>query len=128
MMKPPSKSERRAPPKGPCDEYAVPSSSPWIPGLVGNVSSLGATHLKFEHFSGNIFNVSSYFAISADRSPDGQSFMIPGYAPKDGSVVEFVTGGRGGFSWSGIWGGDKPPTGRSVKERAEVWFDRVREL
>lgn len=34
-----------------------------------------------------------------------------------------------GFAWNGIWGEgsdvEELPEGKSVQERAEVWFDRV---
>ncbi|KAJ7096105.1 beta-lactamase/transpeptidase-like protein [Mycena epipterygia] len=106
---------------GSCTEIAsqLPGViDPGVPTLVAKWDTLATNYIQLSHYSGNKFNVTPL-----------QSYvrMSPPWVWKMPRMeAEFeMDGGDVGFAISGIWGegaGVAPPEGRTVQERAEVWF------
>ncbi|KAG6819429.1 hypothetical protein H0H93_011956 [Arthromyces matolae] len=100
---------------------------PGIPTFITKWDSPWASHLKFRHFDGNLFNVSTLLSVPSVDPQDAGKFWT--YTPGFSSPAEFVINGSHiGFGLSGVWGaGISVPdlVGATPKERAEVWFDRV---
>lgn len=61
--------------------------------------------------------------------PSQPYFATSGRVSDTGSFAELMVEGRNtGFGISGLWGagaGVPDPEGKTVRERAEVWFDKV---
>ncbi|KAE9393924.1 beta-lactamase/transpeptidase-like protein [Gymnopus androsaceus JB14] len=101
---------------------------------------LTLTHMRFQHFSGNLFNVSFFASLPL---VDSESFRLNGAeiakywvyppSPDTSIVIEFTQSSDEntivGFGFTGdFWGagaGVEAPVGQTVKERAEVWYDRI---
>lgn len=106
---------------GSCTEIAsqLPGViDPGVPTLVAKWDTLATNYIQLSHYSGNKFNVTplqSYIRMSP-----------PWVWKMPGMEAEFeIDGGAIGFAISGIWGegaGVASPEGKTVQERAEVWF------
>ncbi|KAF8888606.1 hypothetical protein BD779DRAFT_1523891 [Infundibulicybe gibba] len=106
------------------------SVDPNIPTLMARWERAWATHIKFAHFDGDVFN-----ATVINNLPTGDpSDPYWTYAMDFGDLrvnAEFFVGPRGksglGFT-GGLWGagpGVPGPSGKNIHERAEVWFDKL---
>lgn len=89
--------------------------------------------LRFHWHSGNVFNVSLYYVPELGTpTRRGPSVVMP-ILPQPKNWVEFVVSEDGkssvGFAWSEVWGKEEDiedeVSGDGVKERAQVWFDKV---
>lgn len=105
------------------------------------IGSAIVNFMQFTHHSGTTFNVSSFFVttapipISKSIGPSSETgapevVVVPHFDVV--GTAEFVVGDDGqceGFALNGVWGEGNydiyPATGETVKERAEVWFERV---
>lgn len=110
------------------------------------------THFILTHYDQDTFNITAWSSIDpatnpTARDPGEKPFAVPvemddpdprvgrglrfdyGLVPSRGAVVS-------GFGWTGMWGageGVRSPvprdhrdgSGKTVKEWAEVWFDRI---
>ncbi|KAK7050032.1 hypothetical protein VNI00_005464 [Paramarasmius palmivorus] len=101
-----------------------------IPTLVARWDRFWSSHVKLEHFDGAMFNVT----MLESRPTDDESDPYWTATPSTGDEVhtaEFVVDDEGkvGFGITGgVWGagpGVEGPVGESVKERAEVWFEKI---
>lgn len=98
-----------------------------IPTLLAHVNRLFTSHLRLQHFDGNVWNVTEF---TSQASLQGGDYYANGaYGASADSVAEFddVDGGfgiTGGF-WGAGEGVRDPQAGVSVKERSEVWFEKV---
>ncbi|GLB39321.1 putative beta-lactamase [Lyophyllum shimeji] len=105
-----------------------------IPILVGAVDSPWFSHIAVEHFNADLFNVSLFISTPTNDSSQpywtyndkrqSDNGMI-GEADVEGDKVAF---GLAGF-WAGLWDGAAAgvpkPTGNTVRERAEVYFEKI---
>ncbi|KAJ3731302.1 hypothetical protein DFJ43DRAFT_1079564 [Lentinula guzmanii] len=120
------------------------NTSDAVPTFFAYMDSTWLSHVRLQHFDGNLFNVSGFISlpiIDASKSvqtktKEKQRYWV--YDAMDGapSTVEFafgqlddIQGGVTGFGVTGgFWGaaeGVEGPEGETVQQRAEVWFDRV---
>ncbi|KAJ7916461.1 beta-lactamase/transpeptidase-like protein [Mycena leptocephala] len=101
-----------------------------IPTFIAPFKRALATHLRFAHFAGNVFNASLIWSNGEVRAAEGY--------PKGGDVVvglderyevEWVSGGADeGWAFKGnFWGkeGDVRALEGEGKDAAEVWFARI---
>jgi hypothetical protein len=101
-----------------------------IPTFIAPFKRGLATHLRFAHFAGNVFNASLIWSNGEVRAAEGY--------PKGGDVVvglderyevEWVSGGADeGWAFKGnFWGkeGDVRALEGEGKDAAEVWFARI---
>ncbi|KAJ7301557.1 hypothetical protein DFH08DRAFT_724166, partial [Mycena albidolilacea] len=114
--------------------HALPGIlDPHIPTFVARWKRYGGrrvTHVSFAHFKHNLFNVTGLLSIPTENSSDKpywvQSETYPDF------VAEFSLEDRKsriGVGLQGFWGageGIKSPRGESVKDRAEVWFEKIK--
>ncbi|KAL0567550.1 hypothetical protein V5O48_014446 [Marasmius crinis-equi] len=99
---------------------------PKIPTLLAEINTVLATHISLSHFNGNIFNITMMNVLPtgdpkkpywAARTSGGA--MIGEFSEDDsGSIGLGITGG--------FWGRGSPrgPSGKTVKERSEVYWSR----
>ncbi|KAF8879112.1 beta-lactamase/transpeptidase-like protein [Infundibulicybe gibba] len=98
-----------------------------VPTLLARLDSVWASHLAFIHWSGNVFNISALQSVPTGNA--SEPFWM--YVVNNQGVGEFARdspGGRVGLGLTGVWGagfGVPGPSGDTVHERAEVWFDGV---
>ncbi|KAJ7032461.1 beta-lactamase/transpeptidase-like protein [Mycena alexandri] len=92
---------------------------PAVPTLISRWDTMVSNYMRLAHYSGNVFNLTALY----------------GYDPSEGWVLkveglqaEFEVKGEDiGFATIGVWGegaGVEAPTGDTVEERAEVWFQK----
>ncbi|KAJ7021657.1 beta-lactamase/transpeptidase-like protein [Mycena alexandri] len=92
---------------------------PAVPTLISRWDTMVSNYMRLTHYSGNVFNLTALY----------------GYDPSEGWVLkveglqaEFEVKGEDiGFAMIGVWGegaGVEAPTGDTVEERAEVWFQK----
>jgi len=85
------------------------------------------THVSLTHFEHNVFNVSGFNSIPTGDSKDKPYWVRTLTDPN--LVAEFsYDDGILGIGIRGLWGageGVDSPEGDTVKERAEVWFEKV---
>ncbi|RDB18673.1 Gigasin-6 [Hypsizygus marmoreus] len=105
-----------------------------IPTLVGAVDSPWYSHIRVEHFNADLFNVS--LLISTPTNDPNEPYWTYNDKSKsdnqqtaelnvEGSHIGL---GLAGF-WAGLWDGAEAgvpkPKGDTVRERAEVYFDKI---
>ncbi|KAF5375386.1 hypothetical protein D9615_007946 [Tricholomella constricta] len=105
-----------------------------IPTLVAAVNSPWFSHIRVEHFNADLFNVSLLISTPAndtekpfwtfnDKSTSDNGMI--GELNVEGSNIGF---GFAGF-WAGLWDGAEAgvpkPSGATVRERAEVYWDKL---
>jgi hypothetical protein len=95
-----------------------------VPAILGN-------YARLYRISGTAFTLSAFeITTTPEDAGERKQIVVPQFGPE--TTIEFATGKDGnieGFGLRGIWGagdGVNSPTGKTVRERAEVWFDRVR--
>ncbi|KAJ6552199.1 beta-lactamase/transpeptidase-like protein [Mycena vulgaris] len=101
---------------------------PKIPTLLARWDGFGLTHVSLTHFEHNIFNLSGFASIPTRNSSDKAYWVSRETDPS--LVAEFSYEGILGVGLRGIWGagdGVPSPTGETVKERAEIWLEKVGE-
>lgn len=106
------------------------------PRFVARFPSLWLSHLVFTHFSHNTFNASTWTVVNPAEEPTSRDkseepFVHPAVVKIDDSISTLTfdvnEGGVVGFGLRGVWGapvGVPSPAGDSVRDRAEVWFER----
>ncbi|RDB18674.1 Gigasin-6 [Hypsizygus marmoreus] len=105
-----------------------------IPTLVGAVDSPWYSHIRVEHFDADLFNVSLLISTPTD-DPKEPFWTYNDKSQSDNlQTAELnVEGshiglGLAGF-WAGLWDGAEAgvpkPKGDTVRERAEVYFDKI---
>jgi hypothetical protein len=103
-----------------------------IPTLLAQYDSPWFSHMRLQHFNGNVFNIS---LISSTPTTGNSTDKFWTYNPRpNGSdqvaVGEFdISGNKVGLGMTGVWqgilGSGIPPTsGDTVKARAEVYWDK----
>ncbi|KIK54979.1 hypothetical protein GYMLUDRAFT_99753 [Collybiopsis luxurians FD-317 M1] len=110
-----------------------------VPTFFTRIENTWASYLRFQHFDGNLFNVSGfdslqilnpsensmqmegqkYWAYSDDETRDNPITAEFAFDTDDRRVIGF---GITGNFW-GAGAGVKDPVGESIQERAEVWFN-----
>ncbi|KAG6886938.1 hypothetical protein C0995_003070 [Termitomyces sp. Mi166 len=119
---------------------------PGVPTFIIRWDSPWASHLKLSHFNENQFNISALLSVVslffpvlwlpmlmqgvAQPNKDQESEPFWTYSSQSPGVnAEFVVNGSHiGLAFTGIWGagaGVSDPQGPTVRDRAEVWFDKV---
>lgn len=101
--------------------------------LAASYESAIVQSLQFHWLSGNVFNVSMYYVPELGVPMRGGPSVVMPILPQPKNWVEFVVSEDGkssvGFAWSEVWGKEEDiedeVSGDSVKERAQVWFDKV---
>ncbi|KAJ7070108.1 beta-lactamase/transpeptidase-like protein [Mycena amicta] len=97
------------------------------PTLLARWRGFMITHISFTHFDGNVFNSSGLNSLPTGNNDEywvqtlTDSSFLAEFALSEESVV--------GMSWRGIWGaggGVGSPEGGSAKDRAEVWFAKIK--
>ncbi|KAJ3851196.1 beta-lactamase/transpeptidase-like protein [Lentinula lateritia] len=119
------------------------NTSKSVPTFFAYMDTSWLSHVRLQHFDGNLFNVSGFQSlpiISSDsaRMWDSQAQRYWAYDATDNApiTIEFAlnsdvvsSDGMSGFGVTGgFWGageGVEGPVGKNTQERAEVWFDRV---
>ncbi|KAJ4464091.1 beta-lactamase/transpeptidase-like protein [Lentinula edodes] len=114
-----------------------------VPTFFASMDSAWLSHVRLQHFDGNLFNVSGFQSlpiISSDsaRMWESQEQRYWAYDATDNApiTIEFApnsdvvsSDGVSGFGVTGgFWGageGVEAPVGKNAQERAEAWFDRV---
>ncbi|KAG6840030.1 hypothetical protein C0991_009475 [Blastosporella zonata] len=102
---------------------------PSIPTFIGAWDSTGITHIRLRHFSGDRFNLTVLRSVPTNHVSEPYWTMggDPFYANPD-AYTEFSASGRKvGLSINGLWGagnGIPSPQGKTVRDRAEVWFEK----
>lgn len=98
--------------------------TPDVPTLFARLDSPWASHFRFIHFDRGVFNVTTFASYSGNSSAP--------FWPLEydiGALASAVVDDKlDGFGLSGIWNpgqGVRPPTGNTIRERAEVWFERA---
>lgn len=127
---------------------AFPSSSETKPVLGAALTAGGANFMTFTHLHDDIFTASFFDIYYAPLSPPNNNnagtprvVVVPHFdrAPnvefstglgRDGTGTGTGTGTVEGFAFTGGAWGQGPgvrskPKGKTIKERAEVWFDRL---
>ncbi|KAE9383437.1 hypothetical protein BT96DRAFT_892869 [Gymnopus androsaceus JB14] len=100
-----------------------------VPTLFARFDSFWIAHLRLEHFNGNLFNVTGYQSATIKdpkqpywaRKATGESPITAEFVYDSEGVVGF--GITGGF-WGPVGMEVEDPKGKTVKERAEVWYSR----
>ncbi|KAJ7118448.1 beta-lactamase/transpeptidase-like protein [Mycena crocata] len=98
---------------------------PQIPTLLARWETIGLSYVSLAHFEGNVFNVSAFSSIPTGNYLD-KPFWVRTIADPS-FVAEFSQDENLGFSFRSVWGagaGVESPQGDTVKERAEVWFEK----
>lgn len=90
-------------------------------------SAPSANYFQLVHVTENIFRT---FAYEVTTNPLGDKVVVlPDW--ESPSTMEFVVnedGSTDGLAWTGVWGEGAavgPPVGKTARQRAEVWFDRL---
>ncbi|KAJ7185375.1 beta-lactamase/transpeptidase-like protein [Mycena filopes] len=102
---------------------------PQIPTFVARWRGTDVTHLSLAHFEHNLFNASAFYSVPQHNSSAGYNWVTALTDP--GLVTEFSFSNEDdsiGVGFRGIWGagaGVPSPSGATVKDRAEVWFEKI---
>ncbi|KAG5639773.1 hypothetical protein H0H81_000053 [Sphagnurus paluster] len=110
------------------------SVRPGIPTLFAEVNSPWFSHIRLEHFNANWFNISLLISTATNDSAKPY-WTFNDKSSSDNSItaelnVEGNTTGLGfaGF-WGGLWDGAEAgvpkPQGPTVRDRAEVYWDKL---
>ncbi|KAJ7163474.1 beta-lactamase/transpeptidase-like protein [Mycena crocata] len=97
-----------------------------IPTLLARWDTVGLSYVSLAHFEGNVFNVSGLSSIATANSSDRPFWVRVATDPS--LVAEFYLDGTLGIGFRGLWGaaeGVQSPQGNTVKERAEIWFEKI---
>ena len=103
------------------------------PSLGVVLPAVDANYAQLYPISNTAFSVTGFSITTTPSTSGGEQRPVVALAFGYETMVEFAIGKDGnieGFGFKGIWGagyGVKSPTGKTVKERAEVWFDRINE-
>ncbi|KAJ7909480.1 beta-lactamase/transpeptidase-like protein [Mycena leptocephala] len=100
--------------------------NPKIPTFLTKWPTFGLTHASLTHFEHNMFNVSGFNSIPTRNSTDKPFWVQTQTDPT--LVAEFSYNRTLGIALGGLWGagaGVHSPEGDTVKERAEVWFEKI---
>ncbi|KAF7305423.1 Beta-lactamase class penicillin binding protein [Mycena chlorophos] len=115
----------------------IPTTLPGVidedmPTLLSRWEMLGLSHVALTHFDGDVFNVTG---LNSKPTGDASTpYWVSIQAAPGILLAEFSRAGDAednggiGIGMRGIWGagdGVPSPRGESVKERAEIWFERV---
>ncbi|RDB29884.1 Gigasin-6 [Hypsizygus marmoreus] len=102
---------------------------PKIPTFIAAWDSPWASHVRFTHFSGNIFNVTTLTSFATKNASEpfwtyggDTSFNIDAHAE---TVIE---GSHIGIAVTGTWGAGPSvpaPQGKTARDRAEVIFEKI---
>ncbi|KAJ7038058.1 beta-lactamase/transpeptidase-like protein [Mycena alexandri] len=96
-----------------------------IPTLVATWRGFDVTHISFAHFEHNMFNTTGLYSVPTRNSSDKPFWVNTISDP--GFVAEFASEEKFGFGVRGFWGAGadvESPSGASVKDRAEAWFEK----
>ncbi|KAF9461080.1 beta-lactamase/transpeptidase-like protein [Collybia nuda] len=101
---------------------------PNVPTFLSVWNSTAVLYVSFAHFDGNIFSVRGLNSFTTgDLSQPYWATSTPGSA--QGTFAEFVVEGKHiGLGVAGLWGagnGIPEPQGKTVREKAEAWFDKI---
>lgn len=98
------------------------------PTLGAAITAAIANFVQLEHFSGNIFNMTLF---EINNAPTNDEVVVVPWFDEPRPTLEFALDEHGeinGFGLTHVWGegeGVALPEGKTVKERAEIWFDRL---
>ncbi|KAK7042563.1 beta-lactamase class penicillin binding protein [Favolaschia claudopus] len=107
----------------------IPSTlDPEVPTLLARWPAFGMTHVSLAHFERNVFNVTAIFSIPTANASDKPYWVQTQSDPS--LVAEFALDDseKASVGLRGFWGageGVESPEGDSVKDRAEVWFEKI---
>jgi len=96
--------------------------TPGVPTFLAEWNSPWGSHIRLSHYIGNTFNLSLLSSFPAGNATE--PFWT---SDGTGGVLATAQFDAGGVGLVGIWGagdGVPEPVGKTVRERAEVWFDR----
>ncbi|KAG5643183.1 hypothetical protein DXG03_001387 [Asterophora parasitica] len=106
---------------------------PGIPTLIAEVNSPWFSHIRVEHFNADLFNISLLISTPANDTAKPYWTFNDKSASDNAIIGELdVEGDRIGFGfagfWAGLWDGAEAgvpkPLGDTVRERAEVYWDK----
>lgn len=116
-------------------DNVLPASK--APHLVSHSPRHFGTHLVFTHFSNNTFNLTFWNLVRPEDGPTSRDkserpFIIPtelnAFAEPPTLTFDIDEAEVAGFGLRGVWragAGVQSLKGESVKERSEVWFQRL---
>ncbi|THU79478.1 beta-lactamase/transpeptidase-like protein [Dendrothele bispora CBS 962.96] len=100
-----------------------------VPTLVARWDKLWITHIKLEHFNKNLFNVTTLKSTpilnSGNETANGTEARWAQVWSTASAEFAVHHNKVTGFGMVGLWGaeaGVPSPSGKTVKQRAEVWF------
>ncbi|TFK69244.1 beta-lactamase/transpeptidase-like protein [Pluteus cervinus] len=99
------------------------------PTLIGRWNKVWATHIILTHFSGNLFNISAPMSVPTNDA--SYPFWVYGMDRPEFETVfaEFAFAPDQGFGLKGnVWGAGSyagPPSGNTLRDTAEVYFEKV---
>ncbi|KAF5391208.1 hypothetical protein D9757_003079 [Collybiopsis confluens] len=109
-----------------------------VPTLFAQMKSTWLSHIRLEHFDNNLFNVTGFASLpilepsESELSGEKQKYWAKIATENSPITVEFAFSDQGDVvglgAAGGLWGagpGVEGPTGDTVQDRAEVWFDRL---
>ncbi|KAF5373108.1 hypothetical protein D9758_001608 [Tetrapyrgos nigripes] len=110
-----------------------------VPTFVTRWGGLWTTHFIFEHFDGNLFNVTALTSypilntsVDLADGKENQTYFTQNWALASAPAMAEIVVHAGtvtGFGLTGFWEagpGVESPCGDDVQERSEVWFVRER--
>ncbi|KAG5642300.1 hypothetical protein DXG03_003044 [Asterophora parasitica] len=106
---------------------------PGIPTLIAEVNSPWFSHIRVEHFNADLFNISLLISTPANDTAKPYWTFNDKSSSDNAIIGELdVEGNRIGFGfagfWAGLWDGAEAgvpkPLGATVRERAEVYWDK----
>jgi len=107
------------------------------PTFFARMDKVWTTHIRFQHFNANVFNASGLLSLpiidSGSIEPQAQQYWVHDASAGDNFAIEFALDPDdnkvAGFGFTGgFWGagpGVGGPVGETVRERAEVWYERI---
>ncbi|KAF8056683.1 beta-lactamase/transpeptidase-like protein [Lyophyllum atratum] len=107
---------------------------PGIPTLIGQVNSPWFSHIVIEHFNADLFNVSLFISTPTNDTSEPYWTYNDKRKSDNGMIGELdIEGGNVAFGlagfWAGLWDGAAAgvpkPSGETVRDRAEVYFEKV---
>ncbi|KAF5375446.1 hypothetical protein D9615_007951 [Tricholomella constricta] len=108
---------------------------PGIPTFFGAIDSPWFSHIRMEHFSRDLFNVSLLIS-TAQNNTDEPFWTYNDHSASDNGVIAEieVDNGHVGIGMAGLWFGHwepnvppatPKPKGNTVRERAEVYWEKL---